>query len=269
MISVLIGGGKKKMNFRRLLAFCASFAAVFLLSSISVKADGYWQDGYWDEASQVWVEGHWVENGWTDNSGGNAWAGQPYQEYANGGVINYDAAGNWTSTVVGNVPVFSQHNGAWAGVTIGEGGNFGSTGCVPTAMAMIMNHFGFGGSPLDYGYAMNASGNYNSYMGHGADSAALTNTGAAYGLAVNAFSDYDSMYYALQRGKLVAACIGGNSSVTHCVVLYGLDAWGNTNVADPSGNRYRTNIASIVNNMSYNPVDWTAGGPFVAFGYEW
>jgi hypothetical protein len=57
--------------------------------------------------------------------------------------------------------------------------------------------------------------------------------------------------------------------VTHCVVLYGLDAWGNTNVADPSGSRYRTNIASIINNMSYNPVDWTAGGPFVAFGYEW
>lgn len=257
------------MTIRKLLIFCASFVGVFILSSICVRADGYWQEGYWDDANQVWVEGSWVESGWSDPWAANTWSGQPYQEYANGGTINYDVNGNWTSTVVSNVPVFSQHNGAWAGITIGEGGSFSSTGCIPTAMAIVMNHFGFGGSPLDYGYAMNASGNYNSYMGHGADSAALSNTGAAYGLAVNAFSDYDSLYYALQRGKLVAACIGGNSEYTHCVVLYGLDAYGNTNVADPSGSAYRTNIASIVNNMSSNPIDWTAGGPFVAFGWEW
>ena len=77
------------------------------------------------------------------------------------------------------------------------------------------------------------------------------------------------MYYALQRGKLVAACTGGNAAYTHCVVRYGLDAWGNTTVSDPLGYSYRTNIANIVNNMSYNPIDWTAGGPFVAFGWEW
>ena len=253
------------MNMRKVIVAVAAAVLVFSGSLRQVKADGYWQEGYWDDASQTWVDGQWIETG--TSTGG--WTGQPYQEFANGGTINYDANGNWTSTVVGNVPLFSQHNGAWAGVTIGEGGNFGSTGCVPTAMAIIMNHFGMGGSPLDYGYMMNACGNYNSWMGHGADSAALTNTGAAYGLAVNAFSDYDSMYYALQRGKLVAACIGGNAAYTHCVVLYGLDAWGNTNVADPSGRYYRTNIANIIGNISYNPMDWTAGGPFVAFGYEW
>ncbi|MBO7703627.1 MAG: C39 family peptidase [Solobacterium sp.] len=249
------------MKFKHL---CSAAAAVVFLfgTTVSVKADGYWQEGYWDDASQTWIEGRWIETG---SSGSQGWSAGPYQVYANGATINYDAYGNWTSTVVGNVPVYSQY--AYSGTTIGEGGNFGATGCVPTAVAVIMNHFGFGGSPLDWGYMLNANGNYNSWMGHGADSGALIAAGAAYGIGVYAFSDYDSMYAALQSGKLVAACIGGNAAYTHCVVLYGLDAWGNTTVSDPKGSCYRTNIANIVNNMSYNPIDWTAGGPFVAFGW--
>ena len=258
------------MNIIQKTCTAAAGAALIMMSTlVPVAADGYWVDGYWDDASQTWIEGRWVETGGAQQSWNGGWSAGPYQEYANGAVINYDANGNRTSTVVTNVPVYSQRNGAWAGVTIGSGGNFGSTGCVPTAVAMIMNHFGIGGSPLDFGYTLNAYGNYNAGYGHGTDSGGLLNIGAAYGLGVRAFSDYDSMYYDLSRGKLVAACIGGNSAYTHCVVLYGLDANGNTTVADPMGYTYRTNIAGIINRMSYNPIDWTAGGPFVSFGYEW
>ncbi len=250
-------------------AAALSTAVVLGVNTAAVKAEGYWVDGYWDDASQTWIEGKWVETGSAAETGNGGWAAGPYQEYVNGAVINYGADGTRISTVVSNVPNYSQHNGAWAGAVIGTGGNFGSTGCVPTAAAIIMNHFGFGGSPLDYGYMMNSWGNYNAGYGHGADSGALLNVGAGYGLAVRAFADYDTMFYELSRGKLVAACIGGGNAYTHCVVLYGLDAYGNTSVSDPSGGVYRSNISSIVGNMSYNPIDWTAGGPFVSFGYEW
>ncbi len=257
-----------KKYWSHLIAAAAGTLLVAGISTSSVKAEGYWVDGYWDGTNNVWVEGRWVEDGAAPAASGG-WNAGPYQEYANGAVIRYNGNGSFAGTTVTNVPYYSQRNGAWAGVRIGEGGNFGSTGCVPTSAAMILNHFGIGGSPLDVGYLMNSWGNYNSGYGHGTDSGALLNVGAAYGLAVNAFADYDSLYYALSRGKLVAACIGGNSAYTHCVVLYGLDPYGNTTVANPTGGVYRTNIASIVNNMSCNPIDWTAGGPFVAFGYEW
>jgi len=253
-------------QFKKVIAGSAAVFMMTLASAAPVHAEGYWVDGYWDDASQTWIEGKWVENG---ASGGQSWTGGGNTtQYCNGAVITYDANWNRISTVVTNVPVYSQHNPAWAGITIGTGGNFGSTGCVPTAAAIIMNHFGVGGSPLDFGYMMNAWGNYNAGYGHGCDSAALLNAGYASGLGAAAFSDYNSLYNELARGRLVAACIGGASAYTHCVVLYGLDAYGNTNVSDPSGYSYRTNIAGIVNNMSYNPIDWTAGGPFVSFGWE-
>lgn len=240
----------------------AVLSALFLMmNTASVKADGYWQDGYWDEASQTWVEGGWVETG--------GWNGGPRQEYVNGAVLNYDANGNWTGTVVSGVPVYAQGGGGWGGITVGEGGTMAATGCVPTAAAVILNHFGIGGSPLDMAYVMNSYGSYNSWNGHGADSGGLAALCGSYGLGGIAFADYDTMYRELQRGKLVAAFIGGNTDYTHCVVLYGLDPAGNTNVSDPKGNAYRTNIAGIVGNMSAKPMDWSAGGPFVSFGYEW
>ena len=150
------------MNIIQKTCTAAAGAMLVMMSTIApVAADGYWVDGYWDDASQTWIEGRWVETGGGQQSWNGGWSAGPYQEYANGAVINYDANGNRTSTVVTNVPVYSQRNGAWAGVTIGSGGNFGSTGCVPTALAVIMNHFGIGGSPLDFGSTLNAYGNYN------------------------------------------------------------------------------------------------------------
>ena len=167
------------MNIIQKTCTAAAGAMLVMMSTIApVAADGYWVDGYWDDASQTWIEGRWVETGGGQQSWNGGWSAGPYQEYANGAVINYDANGNRTSTVVTNVPVYSQRNGAWAGVTIGSGGNFGSTGCVPTALAVIMNHFGIGGSPLDFGYTLNAYGNYNSAYGHGTDSGGLLNVGA-------------------------------------------------------------------------------------------
>lgn len=73
------------MNLKKLFAFAASASILFGGSIRSVAADGYWQEGYWDDANQRWVDGMWIETG----ASNNGWVGQPYQEYANGGTINY------------------------------------------------------------------------------------------------------------------------------------------------------------------------------------
>ncbi len=98
----------------RICAAAAGSAVILMSTLIPAAADGYWVDGYWDDASQTWIEGRWVETGGGAQNWSGGWSAGPHQEYANGAVINYDANGNRSSTVVTNVPVYSQRNGACA-----------------------------------------------------------------------------------------------------------------------------------------------------------
>lgn len=235
------------MKNNKLKIFASSAAALLIaagISAVPVKAEGYWVDGWWDDAAQVWHEGQWIDDG------SQSW---------NAG------AGSYTASVsAGYVPYFSQRNRAWSSVVIGEGGSIGNCGCVPTVMAMITNRYGLGGSPLDMAYLMNAQGHYNSWYGHGADSAAIIDTAYAYGLNAYAVYDAQGIADALASGQVVAACINYGAS-THCILLAGVNG-DSTTVYDPISGSYRGSISSIVANQSWNPIDWTAGSPFVAVG---
>ncbi len=230
---------------------------------VPVKADGYWTEGWWDDANQVWHEGYWTE--YTDVN----YVAQPYSEWRNGAEIKYDAYGNWTGTVVTNVPYFSQRDGRWAGVVIGNASTIANNGCIPSVAAMVAGHFGYQTNPLELSYLFNSWGHYNADYGHGTDTGVWAPFAGYYGLTYRNYLDEWGVKQALMDGMLVTACIRTGGYYTHCVVLYGLDQYGNTNVLDPISGYRTQSVNSIVYNASYDWVDLVDGGPFIAIGTSW
>lgn len=232
------------MKLKSMLAGAAA-AAILTVSGavIPVHADGYWTEGWWDDPTQTWHDGYWTETGssdtWTDTSAAS------------------------TTSAAGWMQYYSQTDSQWAGVVIGNASTIANNGCVPTAGAMVLSHFGISQTPLDVAYSMNSWGDYNADYGHGADSNAWNNLAANYGFSAWGCYSAEDTIGALGGGALVAACVNAGAG-THCVVLTGVDGNGNTTVYDPYGGIYSSNVYSLWNNRSSSWVDTVGGGPFIA-----
>ncbi len=181
----------------------------------------------------------------------------------------YDEYGNWVETTAEWVPYYSQANGWWANQSIGEGGTFRNTGCVPTVGAMILKYHGYDVTPYDVGWMMYEAGHYNSWYGHGTDTGVWSAIAANYGLGYWNYMSRDDIFYALKEGMLVTACIQYGRGSTHCVLLAGLDQEGRTTVFDPIAGKYTAYVDNIIAKQSTDWVDLVDGGPFIALYRTW
>lgn len=139
---------------------------------------------------------------------------------------------------VNGFPYFSQNDDRWNGIRYG-GGNIGTSGCGPTAAAMIVKSYGFDVTPENTAKVfVNALGGYRTTEGPTCFSA-LQNS--PYNLTVQQTRNINTVVESLKNGIPVVANPQGPCDFTehgHYVVLCGIDNNGNISVNDPNGNHY-------------------------------
>lgn len=180
------------------------------------------------------------------------------------------AANSCPAPVIAGLACYSQKSAAWADVKVGAW-KFGPTGCVPTAVAMVMHKYGSGLDPLGWGRQLYNVGLYNYYVTGGTSDSVIW---AANSMSLwhDNISSLNVLVERLQQGYPVIALVRPpytTPNTTHAIVLNGYNGW-QTQVLDPLANRVSGwhSVADIFAHRSDDIVDYgTTGTVFTAIGY--
>lgn len=185
---------------------------------------------------------------------------------------NTDNNGFITKASWEGVSYYCQQDGQWAWNVVGNY-YFGSSGCVPTTVTMIVNTInGTNYTPIQIGQILHDAGYYNTNsIGTGGD--AWQYVATRFGLSYANNLNMESAKQELFKGNMIAAAVGGGkfcpwNGVTHEILLFGLDAQGYTTVYDPytSSRNGRVHISEVFNYPSWDSGDKKNGGPFFSLG---
>ena len=184
---------------------------------------------------------------------------------------NAPKVGNSQTTSVENpqyTPTYySQRDPRWAGATY-NGYNLQSTGCVPTAVAMVVDGI------LHNGVTPNIMADYLVTTGefagrkHGGSGLAIRYGAEHWGLKTTGIGDYGTLVNCLNAGNIVVFQVGAGTFTsrgsTHAIVLF-RNSGGNTYVYDPwNAHNGWYSISMIWNQRSTNSYDLTGG--YVGYG---
>lgn len=185
---------------------------------------------------------------------------------------NTDNNGFITKASWEGVSYYCQQDGQWAWNVVGNY-YFGSSGCVPTTVTMIVNTInGTNYTPIQIGQILHDAGYFNTgSIGTGGD--AWQYVANRFGLSYANYLNVESAKQELLKGNMIAAAVGGGKfcpwyGVTHEILLFGLDAQGYTTVYDPytSSRNGRVHISEVFNHPSWDSGDKKNGGPFFSLG---
>lgn len=185
---------------------------------------------------------------------------------------NTDSNGFITKASWEGVSYYCQQDGTWAWNVVGNY-YFGSSGCVPTTVTMIVNTInGTNYTPNQVGQILHNAGYFNtSSIGTGGESWQFVAN--KFGLSYKNNLNVESAKQELLKGNMIAAAVGGGkfcpwNGVTHEILLFGLDAQGYTTVYDPytSSRNGRVHISEVFNHPSWDSGDRKNGGPFFSLG---
>lgn len=188
--------------------------------------------------------------------------------------VTYNTDGNGFITKASweGVSYYCQQDGQWAWNVVGNY-YFGSSGCVPTTVTMIVNTInGTNYTPNQVGQILHNAGYFNtSSIGTGSESWQFVAN--KFGLSYKNNLNVESAKQELLKGNMIAAAVGGGKfcpwyGVTHEILLFGLDAQGYTTVYDPytSSRNGRVHISEVFNHPSWDSGDKRNGGPFFSLG---
>lgn len=184
---------------------------------------------------------------------------------------NAPKVGNSQTTSVENpqyTPTYySQRDPRWAGATY-NGYNLQSTGCVPTAVAMVVDGI------LHNGVTPNIMADYLVTTGefagrkHGGSGLAIRYGAEHWGLKTTGIGDYGTLVNCLNAGNIIVFQVGAGTFTsrgsTHAIVLF-RNSDGNTYVYDPwNAHNGWYSISMIWNQRSTNSYDLTGG--YVGYG---
>lgn len=185
---------------------------------------------------------------------------------------NTDNNGFITKASWEGVSYYCQQDGQWAWNVVGNY-YFGSSGCVPTTVTMIVNTInGTNYTPIQIGQILHDAGYFNTgSIGTGGD--AWQYVANRFGLSYKNNLNVESAKQELFKGNMIAAAVGGGkfcpwNGVTHEILLFGLDSQGYTTVYDPytSSRNGRVHISEVFNYPSWDSGDKKNGGPFFSLG---
>lgn len=170
------------------------------------------------------------------------------------------------------VSYYCQKDNQWAWNIFG-GYYFGSSGCVPTTAAMIVNTLkGTNYTPIDMGNMLYRAGIFNT-GGMGSSSDTWTLVSKKFGLTYKNNLNVESAKKELLKGNMIAATVEGGKfcpwpGVSHEILLFGLDAQGYTTVYDPytRTRNGRVHISEVFNHPSSFDGDRLNRGPFFSLG---
>jgi hypothetical protein len=181
--------------------------------------------------------------------------------------VGHPATGNQTTAASGVTaphfsPVYySELDGRWA-LRKFDKWTFGSTGCVPTVIAMALSGWGTTVLPPDVGETEYAIGRFDhAPLNSGTDGQTLVKTVQSYGYKVTPLATQAEIIAALKQGLPVAVAVKAPFiavGYTHEILLYGYNEKdGSTMVYDPYGNAHtgRDPLSLVWNNQSGNQLD--------------
>ena len=183
-----------------------------------------------------------------------------------------DSNGLITKASWNGVSYYCQKDSQWAWNIFG-GYYFGSSGCVPTTAAMIVNTLkGTNYTPIDMGNMLYRAGIFNT-GGMGSSSDTWTLVSKKFGLTYKNNLNVESAKKELLKGNMIAATVEGGKfcpwpGVSHEILLFGLDAQGYTTVYDPytRTRNGRVHISEVFNHPSSFYGDRLNRGPFFSLG---
>lgn len=183
-----------------------------------------------------------------------------------------DSNGLITKASWNGVSYYCQKDNQWAWNVFG-GYYFGSSGCVPTTAAMIVNTLkGTNYTPIDMGNILYSAGIFNT-GGMGSSSDTWTLVSKKFGLTYKNNLNVESAKKELLKGNMIAATVEGGKfcpwpGVSHEILLFGLDAQGYTTVYDPytRTRNGRVHISEVFNHPSSFDGDRLNRGPFFSLG---
>lgn len=183
-----------------------------------------------------------------------------------------DSNGLITKASWNGVSYYCQKDNQWAWNIFG-GYYFGSSGCVPTTAAMIVNTLkGTNYTPIDMGNMLYRAGIFNT-GGMGSSSDTWTLVSKKFGLTYKNNLNVESAKKELLKGNMIAATVEGGKfcpwpGVSHEILLFGLDAQGYTTVYDPytRTRNGRVHISEVFNHPSSFDGDRLNRGPFFSLG---
>lgn len=188
--------------------------------------------------------------------------------------VTYNTDGNGFITKASweGVSYYCQQDGQWAWNVVGNY-YFGSSGCVPTTVTMIVNTInGTNYTPIQIGQILHDAGYYNTNS-IGTSGDAWQYVANRFGLSYANYLNVESAKQELLKGNMIAAAVGGGkfcpwNGVTHEILLFGLDSQGYTTVYDPytSSRNGRVHISEVFNHPSWDSGDKRNGGPFFSLG---
>lgn len=188
--------------------------------------------------------------------------------------VTYNTDGNGFITKASweGVSYYCQQDGQWAWNVVGNY-YFGSSGCVPTTVTMIVNTInGTNYTPIQIGQILHDAGYYNTNS-IGTSGDAWQYVANRFGLSYANYLNVESAKQELLKGNMIAAAVGGGkfcpwNGVTHEILLFGLDSQGYTTVYDPytSSRNGRVHISEVFNYPSWDSGDKKNGGPFFSLG---
>lgn len=183
-----------------------------------------------------------------------------------------DSNGLITKASWNGVSYYCQKDNQWAWNIFG-GYYFGSSGCVPTTAAMIVNTLkGTNYTPIEMGNMLYSAGIFNT-GGMGSSSDTWTLVSKKFGLTYKNNLNVESAKKELLKGNMIAATVEGGKfcpwpGVSHEILLFGLDAQGYTTVYDPytRTRNGRVHISEVFNHPSSFDGDRLNRGPFFSLG---
>ena len=183
-----------------------------------------------------------------------------------------DSNGLITKASWNGVSYYCQKDSQWAWNIFG-GYYFGSSGCVPTTAAMIVNTLkGTNYTPIEMGNMLYSAGIFNT-AGMGSSSDTWTLVSNKFGLTYKNNLNVESAKKELLKGNMIAATVEGGKfcpwpGVSHEILLFGLDAQGYTTVYDPytRTRNGRVHISEVFNHPSSFDGDRLNRGPFFSLG---
>ena len=183
-----------------------------------------------------------------------------------------DSNGLITKASWNGVSYYCQKDSQWAWNIYG-GYYFGSSGCVPTTAAMIVNTLkGTNYTPIEMGNMLYSAGIFNT-GGMGSSSDTWTLVSKKFGLTYKNNLNVESAKKELLKGNMIAATVEGGKfcpwpGVSHEILLFGLDAQGYTTVYDPytRTRNGRVHISEVFNHPSSFDGDRLNRGPFFSLG---
>lgn len=156
---------------------------------------------------------------------------------------------------------YSQLDSRWESRMYGRY-DFGSTGCVPSSMAMVLKGcYGLNVTPIDTANRIYSYGGFNQQY-YGASGPDLVRGMASYGRTAQVLNSVEELNEYLAKGYPVIMYV--NVGIGHAVVAHGYSN-GTTTVYDPYGHKFfsgQVSTSHLWSIPSRDYVDWQAGRPF-------